>query len=210
MGMLLQPLDAVLTSRSKMRLLRVLVSAGEPLSGREAARLARVSHLPASRSLDELVALGVLHRQTTASQHLYTLNPQSFLMRQGLEPLYRTERERVERVFDCLRSMLRRAPDAEQVKGAWIFGSAARGQDTPESDLDLLVVVKDEPGGHQLHAHLAAQGPEMEREFGLRLSPVVLTRERLRAMHADEHPLVRDVLREGRRVTGEDLEKLLR
>lgn len=210
MGILLQPLDEVLTSRSKVRLLRAMLSTEQPLSGREAARLARVGRVPAARSLDELVALGVLHRQRTTSQHLYTLNRQSYLVRQGLAPLYQTERERVERIFDSLRSILREAPGGEQVKGAWIFGSAARGQDTAESDLDVLVVVEDEPGGHEVHAHLAARAPELEQEFGLRLSPVVVTRERLRAMHADEHALVRDVLHEGRRITGVELERLLR
>lgn len=208
MGTLLQPLDGVLTSRSKVRLLRVMISTHQPLSGREAARLARIGRVPAARSLDELVALGVLHRQTTPSQHLYTLNHGSHLVQHGLEPLFRAERERVTALFARLRHLVEQ-PHGARVLGAWIFGSAARDTDTAESDLDLLVVVEDEADEHEVHSHLA-EATEVEQEFGFRLSPVVLSRDRLRAMHQGGHALTRDVLRDGRRVFGTELERVFR
>ncbi len=70
--MLLDPLDHAIGTRAKVRLLRALVPLDRPVSGREAARLAGVSR-QAIRSLDELVAVGIVRRQETAGQHLYTL-----------------------------------------------------------------------------------------------------------------------------------------
>jgi predicted nucleotidyltransferase len=207
MSSLLEPLDAILTSRSKVRLLRVMISTDQPLSGREAARLARVARVPAARSLDDLVTLRVLHRQTTAAQHLYTLNRENFLVEHGLQPLYGTEQQRVGRVFQRLRTLLESAPSG--VLGAWIFGSAARGADTPESDLDLLVAVEQTAAEQAVHGHLMAASPELHEMFGLRLSPVVIAQEPLRTMYAEQHPLTRDALEHHRRVMGADLDRIL-
>jgi predicted nucleotidyltransferase len=210
MGTLLEPLDATLSSRSKVRLLRVLLTSSQPLSGREAARLARVARVPAARSLDDLVALGVLNRETTVAQHLYTVNRDSFLVRSGLEALYRAERERVDAIFGWLRSALEQPELKDGIEAAWIFGSSARGEDTSASDLDLLVVVRDAQDEDRVHTSLSERAAELEKRFGLSLSPVVLTAERVRSMHASGHGLVHDVLRDGRSVLGRDLARILR
>jgi len=210
MGKLLDPLDAVLSSRSKVRLLRTLLATSQPLSGREAARLAGVGRVPAARSLEELVALGIVERGETVHQHLYRINRESQLVQVGLRPLYDAERERLDEVFGWLRSTLEAVAQGEDVLGAWVFGSAARGEDTPHSDLDLLVAVANPSAEDRVHAHLAGSAAEMERRFGLRLSPVVISRTRLREMQEEPFSLVDDVIRDGRRVMGADLERLLR
>ena len=71
MSTFLTPLDHILTNRGKVRLLRALIPLSRPVSGREAAKLARLSQTPALRALNDLVALGILHRMETFSQHLY-------------------------------------------------------------------------------------------------------------------------------------------
>jgi predicted nucleotidyltransferase len=210
MGKFLDPLGAVLSSRSKVRLLRTLLVTSQPLSGPEAARLAGVGRVPAARSLDELVALGIVHRGETSHQHLYRINRDSQLVQAGLTPLYAAERERLDSVFAWLRAALEAASEGEAVLGAWIFGSAARGEDTRESDLDVLVVVADAAAEDQVHRFLVNHDHALEERFGLRLSPVVIPRDRLRAMHDAGHELVADVLRDGRRVIGPDLARVLR
>jgi predicted nucleotidyltransferase len=209
MGKLLEPLDAVLSSRSKVRLLRALLATAQPLSGREAARLAGVARVPAARSLNELVSLGIVERGESSRQHLYRINFDNELVQSGLAPLYSAERQRVDSVFDALKTTLAATPKDGGVLGAWIFGSAARGEDTAESDLDLLVAVADDISARWVHSQLAEDADEVERTFGLRLSPVVLTIDRLKEMADDGFGLVEDVRRDGRRVTGEDLERLL-
>jgi Fic family protein len=80
MGMLLQPLNAVLSSQSKVRLLRALLPLEDGVSAREAARLAGIPSAPALRALADLVALGVLHRTELASQHLYRVNRENSIV----------------------------------------------------------------------------------------------------------------------------------
>jgi predicted nucleotidyltransferase len=210
MGKLLDPLDAVLSSRSKVRLLRTLLATSRPLSGREAARLAGVGRVPAARSLDELAALGIVARGATSNQYLYEINRANQIVQRGLIPLYGAERERLDEVFGWLRSTLTAEVTGDAVLGAWIFGSAARGDETPRSDLDLLVAVAHASAEGEILTHLVGRAAELEERFGLRLSPVVIARERLKEMRDDLLGLVPDVMDEGRRVIGPDLEHLLR
>lgn len=207
MSIFLSPLDHILTSRGKVRLLRALMPLSRPVSGREAAKLARLSQTPALRALDDLVSLGVLRRAETPSQHLYEVNRTHQLVREGLEPLFRAEQERIGRVLDALRALL--GKDADRIASAAVFGSAARGEDHPGSDFDVLVVAKDESDVEPLHDRLAGSIPRMEEEFGLDLSPVVLPLSRFREMHRNGDPLVADVLRDARLITGDRAEALV-
>ena len=207
MSIFLSPLDHVLTNRGKVRLLRALMPLSRPVSGREAAKLARLSQTPALRALDDLVTLGVLRRMETPSQHLYEVNRAHRLVREGLEPLFRAEQERIGRVLDALRTTL--AQDADRVASAVVFGSAARGQDRPGSDFDVLVVAMDAPDVEPLHGRLADSIPRMEEEFGLDLSPVVLPLTRFREMHRNGDSLVSDVLRDTRLIMGDRPEALV-
>ena len=160
MSTFLTPLDHVLTNRGKVRLLRALIPLSRPVSGREAAKLARLSQTPALRALDDLVTLGVLHRMETPSQHLYEVSRTHQLVRDGLEPLFRAERERIGQVLDALRTVL--GPDANRIVSAAVFGSAARGQDRPGSDFDVLVIAKQgtvDSEARQQPARRARRGP---------------------------------------------------
>jgi predicted nucleotidyltransferase len=129
------------------------------------------------------------------------------LVREGLEPLFRAERERIGRVLDALRTVL--GQDGDRIASAAVFGSGARGQDRPGSDFDVLVVAKDGSDVEPLHSRLADSIPRMEEEFGLDLSPVVLPLSRFREMRRNGDSLVSDVLRDGRLITGERPEALV-
>ncbi|HEX5869351.1 MAG TPA: nucleotidyltransferase domain-containing protein, partial [Longimicrobium sp.] len=137
--MFFTPLDLILSSSSKLRLLRVLHGMRSPVSGREAAGAAGVAVQPAQRSLADLVALGVVHRDDTRSQHLYTLNRQNVLVQRALGPLFQAEEARVGEVFrDLARAVGGRV--GKSVAGMYLFGSAVRGRDRAGSDFDVLAV----------------------------------------------------------------------
>ena len=207
MGIFLRPLDQILTNRGKVRLLRALMPLSRPVSGREAAKLARLSQTPALRALDDLVALGVLRRTETPSQHLYEVNRAHQLVREGLEPLFRAEQERIGRVLDVLRTVLEHSGNG--IALAAVFGSAARGEDDTESDFDVLVVANEESDVERLHDRMADAIPRLEEEFGLDLSPVVLPLARFREMYRSGDPLVSDVLRDARVILGNRPEALV-
>jgi predicted nucleotidyltransferase len=208
MGFFFTPLDLILSSSSKLRLLRALHGTRSPMSGREAAAAAGVAVQPAQRALAQLVTLGVVHRDDTRSQHLYTLNRENVLVQRAIIPLFRVEQARVEEVFgELARTLEGRA--GKTVEGMYLFGSAARGTDRAGSDFDVLVVVRTLTQVNRVYETLAHSADQLYARHGLRLSIVVLELARLRAMHADGDALVPELLRDNRRITGKRLEDIV-
>jgi predicted nucleotidyltransferase/predicted transcriptional regulator len=208
MGILFEPLDALLSSRSKVRLLRVLIPAVQPVSGREAARLARVARVPAARSLEELVDLGILQRQATASQYLYRVNPRHQLT-EPLAALFATEEQRWVHLRDELRQALEAAGLLPSVAALVLFGSNVRRDARPGSDLDLLAVVKNEPAVDPVRDALLNVGEVIRNQLGLCVSPLVLVAERAVERFREGDPLMREILEEGRTMLGRPFHELV-
>ncbi len=208
MGILFEPLDALLSSRSKVRLLRVLIPAVRPVSGREAARLARVARVPAARSLEELVGLGILQRQATASQYLYRVNPRHQLT-EPLAALFAAEEQRWVHLRDELRQALEAAGLLPSVAALVLFGSNVRRDARPGSDLDLLAVVKNEPAVDPVRDALLNVGEVIRNQLGLCVLPLVLVAERAVERFREGDPLMREILEEGRTMLGRPFHELV-
>lgn len=207
MGLFFTPLDLVLSSSSKLRLLRVLHGTRSPMSGREAASAAGVAVQPAQRSLNDLVALGIVNRDATRSQHLYSLNRKNLLVQRALGQLFQAEEARVGAVFRDLSRAV--SKHAGAVEGLYLFGSAARGKDRLGSDLDVLAVVSSASEVNGVHKTLAQSAGQVYTRYGLRLSALVIDREKLRTMRAEGDALTRELVRDHRRITGRRLEEIL-
>jgi predicted nucleotidyltransferase len=182
--MLVAPLDRILSTPTKVRVLRALFPLGRGISGREVARLAGVSRAVMG-ALDELVDLGVVTRHEATGQHLYALNRGNYLAA-SLQELFQSEERRVEAIYADIRVGLRgsdTAPDAGGVLSAAVFGSAARGEAGPGSDFDLLVVTASPGDVEPAYEALPDLAERLRERFGLRLSPVVLPVEQVRSRH---------------------------
>lgn len=208
MGFFFTPLDLILSSSSKLRLLRALHGTRAPMSGREAAAAAGVAVQPAQRALADLVAVGVVQRQDTRSQHLYTLNRENVLVQGALGPLFQAEAARVGDVFRDLASVVA-GKAGNAVDGLYLFGSAARGKDRVGSDFDVMAIASTPADVDGVHETLAQSTDQLYTRYGLRLSVLVLDLAKLRTMHEEGDALIAELLRDNRRITGKRLEALL-
>lgn len=203
MGLLRSPLDGLLGSRTKVKLLRVLMPLSRPVSLREAARLAGTSAAGALGAMEDLTAMGLVERREGSGQHLYTVNRDSYL-HGVLFGLFEAEDARLQALFQLLRDAL--GPIA---MAAAVFGSRARGDDRPDSDLDLLVVTEHDDGEEEVGEHLVELQPKIRREFGLHLSPVILTLGRLRERAREGDPFVEAVAAESIPIIKPTIQKLI-
>ncbi|MQA89653.1 MAG: hypothetical protein GEU90_05395 [Gemmatimonas sp.] len=202
--MLFDPFDAVLGTTSKVRLLRALVPLSQPLSGREAARRAGVSHI-AQRALEELASIRVLNRDQSGGQYLYTFNREHALA-PAIEQMFEAEGRFTDGIIQRLRDVIDRTKNVET---AVVFGSAARGEAKPSSDLDVLVLVQSPRARDDMYTALVDASPSLVSAFGVRLSPVVLTVDRFQRQHAEGDPFVAEVLRDARRISGRPIDELI-
>lgn len=211
MSALLSPLAEILGTRSKVRLLRALLERETAVSGRQAARLAGVSQNAAARALNELDDLGIVERTVTPGEHRFTVNRRHFLVEHGLVPLFNAEVRAVDRVFDELQrlvSALALDAEADVVSGV-VFGSVAREEDRPSSDLDLLLVVEDDVDAERLAARSSERSDRLRERFGVNVAPMTVSRARLRQLHNEGARLVEAIRKEGRTVFGRHVEDLL-
>lgn len=167
MPYLLTPLDDLLSSRSKLRLLRRLVDGHEDLSGRELARRAGVTWRAAELALRELVQLGVVRRTDARAQARYTLVAEHALVREAVVPLFSVERSWSSAVRRGIGDALRvRGAGTRDVQWAGLYGSVARADDRPDSDLDLAVVARTVAGADRVQARMRDAAPVLASRFG--------------------------------------------
>jgi predicted nucleotidyltransferase/DNA-binding transcriptional ArsR family regulator len=208
--MLFDPLDRILGTPTKVRVLRALSPLRKGVSGREVARRAGVSRA-AMGALDELVDMGIVTREEPTGQHLYSLNRRNYFAAR-LGRLFEEEDARVTSVFQAIRNGLGLEGGRDSVGAILtlaVFGSAARGQAGPRSDFDLLAVTASEASVEPVYDALAGLAEVLREQFGLRLSPVVLTLRQLQARAADGDPFVQEVLQDAVPVHGRPAQELL-
>jgi hypothetical protein len=114
--------------------LSVLSGAEAEMTGRELQRvIGRGSHQGIRNAADRLVEQGVVSRRSAGNANLYQLN-RDHVAAAWIEGLANLPVQ----VLDRLRDAINRWEQRPVLVA--LFGSVARGEGTPESDLDLLVV----------------------------------------------------------------------
>ena len=207
--MLFAALEGVLGSTSKIQILRALLPLSGPVSGREAQRLACVRSDNGSRhALNTLLEMGVLTEQRLRGSRLYTVNRDHHLIA-PLQALFAAERERFSMLRDTLRSGFESRGLLPHVLSAILFGSAARGDARPESDLDVLFVVDSDEMEDPVEDAAVDLKLELFDRLGVSLSPITLPLSRFTQRYAAGDPLLHDVEREGRVVFGAQVPQLV-
>lgn len=207
--MLVHVLDAVLGTTTKVRILRALLPLTDPVSGTEARRLAQVRSVKSMwAALDELTELGILERGQTRGTHLYRINGEHHLAG-PLAALFDAEASRAGAVRRALRSALQDAGLAESVRAAVLYGSNARREAGPRSDLDVLVVTRSETDVRPVQDVLMDAGRAIEARFGPTLSAYVLPESRARERYRDGDPLLLTIEAEGLELFGTPFQELV-
>jgi predicted nucleotidyltransferase len=138
-SMLRHPLSTILGSEGYVRILRELLRHGGELSATDLAARAGLSPQHARLILKHLVDTGVVDGLGTGRARLYRVRGVHPLAG-PLNALFAAEDERFEAVLATVRreaGSLRPRPLA-----VWLYGSVARGTDTPASDVDLAVIAE--------------------------------------------------------------------
>jgi predicted nucleotidyltransferase len=133
-----EALDDLFATGSHIRVLRALdaLPSGVGVSGRELARRARVSPPTAREALASLVTQGVVRVARSLQTASYRFNSEHVLVG-VIHELFERERA-IPR--DLEREVTVALRKLDGVEAGYIFGSAARGDMLPASDIDVAVV----------------------------------------------------------------------
>lgn len=173
-----QPLDEVLGTVSCVRILREMILYGLPVGVSELAERTSLSRSTANESVARLVDLTVLEAVGTGRYVQYQLRESHFLA-EPLQNLFQHEDQRRGHVFEALREVAEQAEP--RPTAVCLYGSVVRGEDRPESDLDLLVVVASPAQRQELGDRFRAAVTGLEDRWDLpACSVIVLTEDEVR------------------------------
>lgn len=162
MGMNSAGLSDALFSRTQQRVLALLFGqAPRSFHLNELVRLAGVGSGSVQRELARLVAAELVHRRLLGRQVWFEANRES--------PVFMELRSLVRKTFgltDVLRQAL--APLSDRIEHAFVFGSVAKGTDTAQSDIDLMVI-----GEALSYADVYPLLTDAEGTLGRKISPTL-------------------------------------
>jgi predicted nucleotidyltransferase len=197
-------LERLFRAPGQISVLRALWKAPAAVTGRQVQQLAGVHNLTATRSLEDLERLGLLQRRAAGRAYLYSLKRSHRLVRHLVDPVFTAEGIAPTRFASDLSKLL-----SDHCLSAVVYGSVARGEARPGSDVDLLVLVKDDKAAEYFVETAQPRIEKLVREgWSLMLEVNVQTRSQL--VKAWASPLVVRIRKEGKLVAGLSLEEVKR
>jgi predicted nucleotidyltransferase len=130
-------LDDILGNKLKLRILRIFCTSGGEYTGREMARLTGYSQTYTLSALSDLEANGLLYRRDVSRAHIYSLNEEHMLVKE-LSKVFELERSALAEIAKDFKSEL-----GEDLESIIVFGSVARGEERPNSDIDMVFTLRD-------------------------------------------------------------------
>ena len=204
-----QPFDSIFDSAAKVRILRFFCRKGGTWSGNRIAAEVGINPMTTHRALQDLRQATLLNMRKIGSSSAYSLRDRHFLVRQILRPLFDEEAKLPDRLWKLLSETLRSEEKAKVITVA-LYGSVARGEERPTSDIDLLVLVESEQAKRRIEGALDRFCENVMEEFGNVPALYVNTLAEARRKIQREVPVFQNILKEHRVIWGKPLGEALR
>ena len=170
-----RPLDQVLDNKNKVAVLRHLILyPSEVATGRSLARELGMNQATCNNALNSLHRTGIITRKHAGRSSIYEVARNTAVYEELLKPLF----EKESRIPNEAVRMLVNGIKARNVQ-VFLFGSAARGDDIPESDTDVLIIVDDSADREKVLDKLSENTPEAFKRFKTSFSVTLFSESEL-------------------------------
>jgi len=194
-------LDDLLSSAGKVRILRELIFRKDrPMSGHLLASYTGLSPSQSHKILHELHRARVVQVTRVGNSHCYTVSPAVLPVTHILKPLFESERSLLDEAISSILDTVKTPCDS-----VYLFGSVSRGDDDPESDMDLAFVTANARNKQSLDDELLSSVADVADERGITLGSTVFTRREVRDRFKAGDAFVREIFLKGRCVRGDFL-----
>lgn len=194
---------AALLGENDTRLLLELYRRAEPLSGRQIAANAGVPLTTAQRTLGRYADAGIVKAVPVAHATLYELN-RSHVLAAAIFELLAAPAKVSESIGEIVH---RRAGNAVTTA---LFGSAARGEDTSKSDLDILLVTPDDFPACEVEELRQEIETRVESLLGRQAQVLDFDRNQFTHMVETHDPLIDSLERDADTIVGVDVRELIK
>ncbi len=196
-------LEAIFGSPAKIRILRVLSTSPQPLSGRQVGELSGLSHRGAIQALESLVELGAVRQRKVGAAYQYSLTPNNVAVEMIIAPSIKAEAA----LLDDLKKKIV-AEFGKKAISLTLYGSLARGTEKRSSDIDVLAVAGNERMKRDLEEKAVSLTPVFRERYNSLFSLHCFTLDELH--NKKTIPLLRSAKEEGVALSGKPLSELLK
>ncbi len=197
-------LNEIFTTYSHVAILRELRFSKNGFSGREIAMNAGISPPSCLAALSKLEKLKIVNRQIGGNVHIYTLNFDNYLVKEGILPLLEIEQSLPGRIVILLKKAL-----SKKSVSAILFGSVARLEETNSSDYDLCIVYQTQSDKKELERLINQIRPKLYSQFGISIAPYFISLSDFKLRAKKKASPVNDIVKEGKILFGESIRSLL-
>lgn len=202
------PLDKILSSETKVKILRFLCKTEAEWSGRQIAKEIKVSPAACHKALRELNNEGALLLRGIGKSNLYSSNKENLIVSDLLKPLYEIESKIPDEIYKGIARNISSLVIKDIVSIA-VFGSVKKRKERPTSDIDLLVLVKNSENKGEVEEDFGKVNEKIISRFGNTVSPYIQTVEEFNLKYRKGLSLIKNILKSHRLLFGTPLEKLL-
>lgn len=197
-------LDEVFSRWSHIAVMRALKNHAIGISGREVSRIAGITHRNSIEALTNLERFGIVIRVRGGRDHLFSLNREHYIVKNGILPLFEMEDGFMKTILTEVKNKLK-----GKCESVYLFGSTARKEEKPESDLDICIVYDKKNKKEEIEEAFFDLSLLLNKKYGVNASPYYITiSEFLKKARSKRQPVL-DIIKEGKLVSGTSLKELI-
>ncbi|MFH0790268.1 MAG: winged helix-turn-helix domain-containing protein [Candidatus Omnitrophota bacterium] len=204
-----KPLDTILNTEAKTRILRFLCRTNAEWNGNQIAKEIEITPPATHAALSALFKEGVLQLRNMGKTHVYSLKQDSFLVISLLKPLFAKEDKILDTVIDMIKRKISSSKAKKDIVSVALFGSVSVRQESFVSDIDVVIVVENNRVKATIERLFEEIDAKVSREFGNTISPYVNTQAEFKTKHKHDLAVIRNILKSYRLIYGKRLENLL-
>jgi len=197
-------LDEVFATWSHIAVLRTLMDATRPLSGREIARVSHMNHRSCLQALTRLELIGFVNRNRGGRDHLFVVNRDHRLWTEAVLPMLEIERRHLGRLAKRLRKEF-----TAYVESAILFGASIAKTESKEPIVDVCLIINNRMAEKDIQAHLSNVARIAWQRYGAKLQTVVFTESEFNRRTKRSHASVAAILKDGQVILGKSLRDLV-
>lgn len=167
----------ILNSKTKVKIIRFLLTHEASMSEREIASILKVSHMSVNRTMRELADLNFVDFITVGNAHLWKVNRKSYAFRmlsiliEGLSD--------IKNPIEDLKNMLIKNIPKPLAKRVVLYGSVAKAMEKVDSDIDIFILVSNKKDKEKIEPAIEKTSNLCFEIYGNRLAPYILTEKEL-------------------------------
>ncbi|MBI2459878.1 MAG: nucleotidyltransferase domain-containing protein [Parcubacteria group bacterium] len=191
-----KPLNSIFGQKTKINILRHLALYRKEAATRELARETGIAAPNILKLLKELEAENILISKKIGNSISYSLNRSNLIVKKIILPAFGYEKNLINEFGSYLAANLKMP-----IVSIILFGSRARGEEKPPSDIDLAFIVKSGDEA-KCEKKIIDLNPEISANFGSSVAPIIYSTAKFSAKAKSQEQLVKNIIKEGKIIYG--------